>query len=271
MPLPTDPWALPDPGPEYADALDAGLRQLGLTLSPEARRAIDAQVRLLLAWNPSINLTAIRAPEAIARLHVLDSLSAILPIRERVAGSPAVLDLGSGAGYPGVPVSVALPAARLTLVDSVAKKTRFLAAVAGATERTLAPGTGIVAVEAVSARAEQLAVGDRRAGWDVVTVRAVGPMVEVAELGMPLLRRGGLLVCWKRQSSPEVNASSCGLERELQDARDLIGELGGDPAEVLTADAEGRAGHRLVIVRKARPTPPRFPRSPAERRRPLLR
>ena len=203
--LPTDAAGLPELGPGYTTTLAEGLAALGLTLTPAAAAAIDAQARLLLAWNQHINLTAIRTPEGVARLHVLDSLSAVPVLRDRLRAAPAMMDLGSGGGYPGLPLAVALPAARLTLVDSVAKKTRFLEVVAAAAGEALSrerPGDG-PPIEVIAARAEQLAADDHRESWDVITVRAVGTLAEVVELGLPLLRRGGLLVCWKREAASQ--------------------------------------------------------------------
>ena len=246
-----------------------------MTLTAAASAAIDAQARLLLAWNQHINLTAIRTPDGVARLHVLDSLSAIGVLRDRVPAGPAMIDLGSGGGYPGLPLAVALPAARLTLVDSVAKKTRFLEVVADAARDALtgcALGDG-VAIEVVTGRAEQLAADDHRESWDVVTVRAVGTLAEDAELGLPLLRRGGLLVCWKRGAAPPGpdTMSAAGLDREIRDAGPLVTVLGGDRLEMVPVESAGLPGHRLVLVHKVRPTPRRFPRPPTERRRRLLR
>ena len=276
--LPTDAADLPDLGAGYASSLADGLTSLGLTLAGAAHAAIDAQARLLLAWNQHINLTAIRTPEGIARLHILDSLSAVPVLRKRLSDAPAVLDLGSGGGYPGLPLAVALPAARLTFVDSVAKKTRFLEVVADAAREAFSGKEAgdqpdVLALEVITARAEQLAAGALRESWDVVTVRAVGTLAEVAELGLPLLRRGGLLVCWKRQAVAlaAVRTADLGLGQEIEDARGLVTQLGGEPVEVVPVEGACLAGHRLVLVRKAHPTPRRFPRLPAERRRRLLR
>ena len=267
--LPTDAAALPGLGPDYATILGQGLAALGVTLTPIAAAAIDAQARLLLAWNQHVNLTAIRTPEGVARLHVLDSLSAVPVLRGRVPSMPAVLDLGSGGGYPGLPLAVALPAGRLTLVDSVAKKTRFLGVV---TDAARAAGCEL-AFEVLAARAEQLAADHHRESWDVVTARAVGTLAEVAELGLPLLRRGGLLVCWKRDGAAAGTdaATTSDLGRELHDAGPLLAELGSATPEVVPAETAGLPGHRLVLLHKVHPTPRRFPRIPAERRRLLLR
>ncbi len=271
--LPMDVSGLPELGDEFAAIVAGGLTSLDITLTDAARRAIDSQARLLLAWTQHINLTAIRTPDGVARLHVVDSLSAVPVLRGRVPPAAAILDLGSGGGYPGLPLALALPAGRLTLLDSVAKKARFLAVVARVAMDVQAGLASPTIVEAVTARAEQLAADARRESWDVVTVRAVGTLSEVVELGLPLLRRGGLLVCWKREavSADGSRPAATGLDGELRDMRTSLVDLGGDVPEVVPVDDPGLPGHRLVLVRKVRPTPRRFPRVPAERRRRLLR
>ena len=130
----TAPDALQDLPPlpaAYTQALDAGLDAIGLALEPAARAVIDAHVRLLLAWTEAINLTAIREPADVARLHVLDSLSAVPPLA--ALGIDGLLDIGSGGGFPGLPLAAALAADRTLLVDSVGKKVRFLQTVVAAT------------------------------------------------------------------------------------------------------------------------------------------
>jgi 16S rRNA (guanine527-N7)-methyltransferase len=120
--------------------------------------------------------------------------------------------------------------------------------------------------EAPAARAEDLAAGPERETWEVVTCRAVGTLAEVAELGLPLVRIGGIVVAWKRDDG------SRGLELEVRDAWNVVREAGGaSPELVALPDPELLPGHRLVLIVKTRPTPHRFPRPAAERRRALLR
>jgi 16S rRNA (guanine527-N7)-methyltransferase len=124
-------------------------------------------------------------------------------------------------------------------------------------------------VEVLATRAEDLAAGDRRATWDLVTLRAVGSLAECAELGLPLLRPGGLLLCWKREASADLETPvtpSGGLASEVAAARGLVERLGGGTPEVLDPNVPGAPGHRLVLVRKERPTPVSYPRPPAVRR-----
>jgi 16S rRNA (guanine527-N7)-methyltransferase len=248
-PLPTDVDSLPALPSAYGDALDGGLRELGLELEPAVRAAIDDHARLLLAWTAAINLTAIREPGAVARDHVLDSLSAVAILRDR--GARTLLDLGSGGGYPGLPLAIALPAERAVLVESVGKKARFLATVLDALE--LRPRVAVAAT-----RAETLAADPHhRERWDVVTARAVGSLAELVELGLPLAAPGGALVAWKQR----------GAEDELAAAERAAEDLGGGRPRIEPVPVTGLDDHVLVVVEKVAPTPPGWPRDPAERRR----
>ena len=136
-PLPTDVTDLPPLPAGYDDVVAEGLAALGLTLDEATLAAIADHVRLLLAWTVAINLTAIREPVAAAREHVLDSLTALPLLRSR--NTSDLLDIGSGGGFPGIPLALALPRARTVLVESVGKKATFLAAVLDAA-RAPAPG-----------------------------------------------------------------------------------------------------------------------------------
>ena len=155
-PLPTRVRDTPPLPPSYERALVGGTPDpwLGSVLAdPAVRAVIDGHVRLLLAWTPHINLTAIREPAAVATAHVLDSLSALPWLRDRRADR--VLDLGSGGGYPGLPLAAALPDSAFTLVEPIAKKARFL--------QTVVEATGLAdRVTVLTARAEELAAATVR-------------------------------------------------------------------------------------------------------------
>jgi 16S rRNA (guanine527-N7)-methyltransferase len=249
-PLPSRVQDLPELPDDATPLLDDGLRTLGLDLDPPTRRALEDHLRLLLAWNAAINLTAIRDPSEAVRRHILDSLAALPTLRAH--GVDALVDIGSGGGYPGLPLAIALPARRAVLVDSVAKKAGFLE-VAVAAVGLAGP------IEVFAGRVEALAADRRhRERWPAVTVRAVGSLAEVAELALPLLAPGGILVVWKGGD----------LGAELEAGRSAVDLLGGEPAEVVPVDPRlGLDGHVLVTVVKRRPTPPVYPRDPAERRR----
>ena len=251
-PLPTRVQDTPPLPASYEQALVRGLADLGLEADladPAVRAVIDGHVRLLLAWTAHINLTAIRDPAAVATAHVLDSLSALPWLRERRADR--VLDLGSGGGYPGLPLAAALPDAAFTLVEPVAKKARFL--------RTVVEATGLAdRVTVLIARAEELAAAPGRRGtWSVVTARAVASTADLVELSFPLLAPGGSLAAWKRGD----------LAVELAAARRAIDALGGGSLNVHEVTVAGLADHRLVIATRTGPVPDAHPRDPAARRR----
>jgi len=263
-------------GPAFETALEVGLAGLGLlgtvAASPLARRSYEAHARLLRDWNEAINLTAIRDPAVVAQRHTCDSLSAAHLLLELVPPGGSLLDLGSGGGYPGLPLAAALPLRRVSLLDSVGKKARFLAVAGAAVARILAepdaragdrdrPLSSTPVIEAIAERAEDVAeeFGQREA-WDVVVARAVGSLAEVLELGLPLAREGGLVVAWKREEE------GGGLRRELQDAGSIIRAAGGGRPRVIHVESEAMADHRLVVVAKERVTPISYPRPAAQRR-----
>jgi len=216
-------------------------------LPSSAVAALAAHLRLLLAWNDAVNLTSVRDPRSAVAAHVLDALSALPLLRHR--GVRALLDLGSGGGYPGLPLAIALPAERALLVDSIGKKARFLA--------TAVVGLGLAdRVDVAAERAETLAADPRHRGrWPAVTARAVASLADLIELAFPLLAPGGVLVAWKR--------SEIGQERER--AMPALAALGGGTLEIIEAAPPAPAGHILVVCRKAGRTAPAWPRSPAER------
>ncbi|MEP7360461.1 MAG: 16S rRNA (guanine(527)-N(7))-methyltransferase RsmG [Chloroflexota bacterium] len=256
--LPRDVADTPALDPVFGEVIARGLTNLGLTLDPAARAAIDDHARLLMAWNEHVNLSGLRTPELVARGHVLDSLIAVPVLRELAGAAPTVLDLGSGGGFPGLPLAVALPASRAALVDSIRKKAAFLEAAA-------ATAKDVVAITVLAQRAEDLAdQHDQREAWDIVTARAFGPIAEVAELGLPLVKIGGHVVAWK-SAGPEGQ-----LQAELAEADRFIRLVGGDNARIIelpAADSVGLGGHCLVVIDKLRPTPDGYPRQPGERRR----
>jgi 16S rRNA (guanine527-N7)-methyltransferase len=247
-PLPTRVDGLPELPPEYGHALDAGLDELGLDLAPAARAAIDGHARLLLAWTVAVNLTGIRDPAEVARAHVLDSLTAVAPMR--ALGIEAFLDLGSGGGYPGLPIATTLPSTRALLVEPIAKKVRFL--------ETVVAATGLADVAVANARAEALAADPAHRGrWPAVTARAVASLADLVELSFPLLAAGGVLIAWKRGD----------LVDEVAAAQRAIEALGGGAIASTEPHVRGLEGHRLVLVTRRGRVPPTYPRDPAARKR----
>jgi 16S rRNA (guanine527-N7)-methyltransferase len=254
VPLPTCVNDLDELPEAYTATIAAGLTdalgdELEGGVTPAQLEAIGDHARLLMAWNQAINLSGIREPGPIALQHVLDSLTAI-PFMRR-AGIEEFLDLGSGGGYPGLPLAVALPAKRALLVESVGKKARFLA--------TAAECLGIHDhVRVAATRAETLAADPHHRGqWQAVTARAVTGMGELVELALPLLMVGGLLIAWKRRPA----------EEELEKAGMALHRVGGRVVRLEAVTVPGLEDHVLAVIEKITETPPQFPRDPAVRRR----
>lgn len=213
--------------------------------------AVERFVSLLLGANERLNLTRVVEPDAVARLHLLDALSALPLLDERPLDR--AVDLGSGGGIPGIVLALARPGTSWALVDSVRKKAAVLVEVTAA--------LGLESVRVLAERAESLG---QDPGWreraDVVTARACAPLPVLVEYALPLLRVGGRLVAWKGPIGDD----------ELAAGSRASAMLGGAPAEVRGSGIAALGEHRLVIVDKLRPTPARYPRRPGEpSRRPL--
>ena len=220
------------------ETLLAGLQRLEIEL-PEAR--VDAILRfgaLVLEKNRVMNLTAITEPEAAAELHLLDSLSLlkVLPL----AGK-SLLDVGTGAGFPGVPLKLAEPSLRLTLLDSLQKRMRWL-------ETEALPELGVEA-RFLTGRAEDFA-REQREKFDVVCSRAVARLDLLCELCLPFVHRGGYFLAMKGAQA----------EDELREAAKAIRLLGGSFER--TEEFEiGGAVHSVIVIHKTGSTPPQYPRS----------
>jgi len=248
--LPTFVNDLPPLPDEYEAVIRADLGSIAqLDVTPAQLEAIGDHVRLLMAWNTAINLSGIRTPEQIAREHVLDSLAAVPLLRS--AGIDEFMDIGSGGGFPGLPLAIALPARRALLVESIGKKARFLASAADAC------GLGSN-VRVAATRAETLAADPHHRGqWQAVVSRAVADLAELAELSLPLLQVGGLLIAWKRWP----------MDEELGRSEAALNKLKGRLGSVEPVSVPGLHHHVLVVIEKVAETPREWPRDPASRRR----
>jgi 16S rRNA (guanine527-N7)-methyltransferase len=202
----------------------------------------------LLASDPHAP-TTIREPNQAVHVHLADSLVALELLDVRAATT--VADLGSGAGFPGLPLAMALPLARIALVESVARKCAFIRAAAEATRLTN--------VDVVAERAEAWSAGIGM--HDLVTARALAPLAVLAEYAAPLLREGGVLVAWKGRRDVQEERDAAAAAHELGLAIDDVHPVRPYPG----------AEHRhLHVLRKVAPTPDRFPRRPGmARKRPL--
>jgi 16S rRNA (guanine527-N7)-methyltransferase len=211
-------------------------------LSPEARAALEEVLRLLAEDRASLSSVT---DERAWQVHVEDSLTGLeLP---ELRGAGRIADLGAGAGFPGLALAVALPGARVDLVESVSRKCDFM--------RRAAEAAGIANANVFDARSEELAATPEHGeAYDAVTARAVARLSTVAELASPLLREGGVLVAWKGRRDPEEEA-------ELERASEALAMAQEDVLDV--GDRAGSSRHRhLHLIRKTGPTPADLPRRP---------
>jgi 16S rRNA (guanine527-N7)-methyltransferase len=216
----------------------------GLNLTDEQLAQFAVYEALLLEWNERIALTAIRAPRAIRIRHFLDSLSCAT-VTGPLDGQ-LLIDVGSGAGFPGLPLKILYPAVRLTLVDSVAKKTRFLELVVSE--------LGLREVVVIADRAEALGQeAAHREQYDWVVARAVAELRVLAEYLLPLARVGGFALAQKGDSARTESAA----------ATQVAAILGGGEVTITPIYLpETDQAHNLVVIPKIRPTPAHYPRRP---------
>lgn len=231
------------------EIISRGLAAMGLEAEPETAALLRAYGERLLEVNAVTNLTAIREPAAVARLHMLDS-AALLNAAD-FAGK-RVLDVGTGAGFPGVVLRVLRPDVRLTVIDSVKKKIDFVA--------DTCARLGLDDVECLWGRVEELPA--LRGGFDVCVSRAVAELDVLAELCLPQVAVGGLFIAMK---GPDCEA-------EAQAADFAVRALGGRTREIVRYEIPGTdVTHAAVLVEKVAPTPPQYPRRYAQIRKKPLR
>ncbi len=223
------------------ERLIAGVASLGLCLTPKQVEQFETYYRELIHWNRRVNLTAIVDYEEVQIKHFLDSLTIALAVGDMSCWR--ILDLGAGAGLPGVPLKIAFPAIRLALLDSVGKKTGFL--------EHLVARLSLGDVEVITGRAEDLARDEGyREKFDLVVSRGVAKLPTLVELALPFCARGG---CFIAQKKGEV-------EGEIEVARRAIDILGGRLREVKKVTLEGLGERALVIIEKQSATPQGYPR-----------
>lgn len=226
-----------------AGLISAGLEELGLSgqVPREAPAQLEEYARLLLEKNQVMNLTAITDPEKVAQLHMLDC-AALLNCAQ--FQNKTLIDVGTGAGFPGLPLKVLVPSLQVTLLDSLNKRVDWL--------RETCAALNLTGVETIHARAEEQAlVRGFRDHFDLATARAVAELRCLCELCLPYVRVGGLFVAMK--------TVDCGPE--LEQAAHCIKLLGGRLKDCIDYTIPGTdVTHRAVLIEKAAPTPKGFPR-----------
>ena len=219
------------------ETLDAGLPLLGLELEEATRQKLCEFGAAVVKQNEVMNLTAITELEQVAKLHLLDSLTVLCCADLK---GKTLIDVGCGAGFPGVPTAIACPEAKITLLDSLAKRVNWI--------ESVLPQLGVTNARCVTARAEE-AVTAHREKFDYATSRAVARLNILLELTAPYVRVGGAVLAMKGAAARE----------ELAEAKNAISKLGLklETVEEFTIDG---ASHAVIVLRKVKPTPPQYPR-----------
>ena len=221
---------------EMKTTLAEGLPQLGLSLPEQTQDTLCAFGQAVVEQNKVMNLTAITQPSQVAKLHLLDSLT-VLTLQD--LKGKKVIDVGCGAGFPGVPLAIACPQAQVTLLDSLGKRMTWL--------ETVLPTLGVEA-KCVTARAEEFVTGCREQ-FDFATSRAVARLNILLELTAPYVKVGGAVLAMKGTAAKE----------ELDEAQNAIRQLGLKVEQVREFPVDGTA-HTVIVLRKIKPTPPKYPR-----------
>ena len=214
--------------------IQAGLTAYGL--SPTPAETLCRYCNYLLEQNQVMNLTAITQPDQVAKLHLLDSLTVLTAADLR---GKQIIDVGCGAGFPGVPLAIACPEANITLLDSLGKRVRWL--------ESVLPTLGVSA-NCITARAEE-AVGEYRERFDFATSRAVARLNILLELTAPYVKVGGAVLAMKGSAAAQELSECAGAIRKLGLSLEAVHHFPIDGAD-----------HAVIVLRKVAPTPKQYPR-----------
>ena len=227
---------------KFFDLMSTAAEDVGLQLSEEQYERFMKYMRLLQEWNEKINLTAITEDEEVVKKHFIDCIKAFK--RDEFKNAKTVIDVGPGAGFPGLPIAIMRSDLKVTLLDSLNKRINFL--------NTVVQELGLKNVTTIHSRAEDGARNkDLREKFDVATSRAVANMSVLSEFCLPYVKVGGNFIALK---GPAV-------DQEIEESRNAIGTLGGkliDICEVSIEETELR--HNLVVVEKVKPCDKIYPR-----------
>jgi 16S rRNA (guanine527-N7)-methyltransferase len=224
---------------ESTELLKAGLKEYGIRYDNEMLAKFDKYTDLILAWNKRMNLTAIKERTQIAVKHHLDSLS----IFDEIAKYPDFIDIGTGAGFPGIPLCIAGYKGRTVLVDSLKKRVDFL--------KVAITELGLENCTAIQARAEDIAKGEMRDSFSSAAARAVAPLPVLLEYCLPVLKKGGMFIAMKGPGAAE----------EAIAAKKALRILGGE-IEITSSFPLIHTDMRrtLIYIRKIKDTPGGYPR-----------
>lgn len=240
-----------------SELLKSESSRLGLQLEAEHIRKFEVYLTQLKEWNNKFNLTAITKEEEIVSKHFIDSLACLLSIPQSFFVHPgSLLDIGSGAGFPGLPLKIYRPAFRLTLLEASQKKAGFL--------QHICAQLSLQGVEILVGRAEEYGQKNPwRGNYDVVVARAVDTLAVLVEYALPFLKEGGIFIAQKGSD----------ISKELQKATMAIKVTGGAIKEIRGYEVQlgtDRSRRNLVVIEKVAATPAKYPRRVgAPKKRPI--
>lgn len=215
---------------------------IGIEIESDAEALFERHAALVEEWNQWLNLTRI-PKEEVADKHFLDSLTVLLV--PEVASASRLVDVGSGAGFPGIPLKVAKPDLSVTLVDSLGKRVKFL--------ETVIDALNLQGISCFHARAEEIGKDSKhRENYDVATGRAVARLAVLCEYLLPLVRVGGVMVAMKGPTGRD----------EVNEAKGALRTLGGQVGRIVDTSLPGGDVRQLVVIKKVKATPREYPRRP---------
>jgi 16S rRNA (guanine527-N7)-methyltransferase len=235
-------------------SLNNGAEKLAITLNNSQLKQFERYYLELIEWNSRINLTAITDSENVQIKHFLDSLTLRSVIKDRISGGCRIIDVGSGAGFPGIPLKIAVPDIKITLLEATAKKVLFLEHIVKELE--------LADVEIINGRAEEAAQKpEYRERFDVAVSRAVAELAVLAELTLPFCKTGGCVIAQKKGD----------IQLEIEQSLKAVEMLGGRLAKVEKIELEGLDDERyLIVIDKIKAAPSKYPRRPGmPEKRPL--
>lgn len=227
---------------DYFELMQKACKSENLNYNEDIHNMFLGYMKILKEWNEKINLTAIKEDEEIIKKHFIDSLK-ILKIDE-IRNAESIIDIGTGAGLPGIPLKIMLPEAKITLLDSLNKRVNFLMEVINK--------LNLKKIEAIHGRAEEMAKNKKfREKYDVVVSRAVASLPVLSEFCIPYVKIGGIFVAMKGPS----------VDEEIKESEYAIKILGGEIEKVDNVNIEDSdLNHKLVIIRKIKNTNKEYPR-----------